>query len=79
MGVARSNARNCNVKPRTVPAPAARISQSGSKEYARLATRRSVPLPFGADRALFAWMQAEALHCGSVDFGAINQYLEAFQ
>ena len=39
----------------------------------------AVPLPFGADRALFAWMQTEALHGGTVDFGALNQYLEAFR
>jgi len=39
----------------------------------------AVPLPFGADRALFAWMQTQALHRGSVDFGALNQYFDAFR
>lgn len=39
----------------------------------------AVPLPFGADRALFAWMQTQSLHRGRVDFGALSQYFDAFR
>jgi len=39
----------------------------------------AVSLPFGTDRALFAWMQTQALHHGSVDFGALNRYFDEFR
>ncbi len=38
----------------------------------------AVPLPFGADRALFAWMQTQAVNQGVVEFGSLPRYFQAF-
>jgi len=37
-----------------------------------------VPLPFGADRGLLAWIQTRAFDDGSVRFDALAEYFQAF-
>lgn len=38
----------------------------------------AVPLPFGADRGLFAWMQTQAVSHGFVEFQSLPRYFRAF-
>jgi hypothetical protein len=57
----------------------ARIGPSARMSVTYTSVDPAIPLPFGADRAFFAWMQTQALNRGSIEFGALNEYLEAFR
>jgi hypothetical protein len=41
-------------------------------------TDDGVPLPFGADRALFAWIQTRAYGDGTVTFDSLTEFFDAF-
>ncbi|HEX4956397.1 MAG TPA: hypothetical protein VF017_23675 [Thermoanaerobaculia bacterium] len=56
----------------------ARVGRASWLRVTYHATRPGVPLPFGADRSLLAWVTTKAFATGEVRFSAITEYFRAF-
>ncbi len=56
----------------------ARVGVGSRLTVTYLATDPAVPLPFGADRGLLAWMMTRAFADGIAHLGAIREYFVAF-
>ncbi len=57
----------------------ARIGESTEILVTFAAIDPGVPLPFGADRALLAWIQTRAFHDGYILFDTLNDFFSAFR
>jgi hypothetical protein len=57
----------------------ARVGRTTWLDVTYFRTRPDVPLPFGSDRSLLAWITTKGLVTGEVRFSAIADYLKTFQ
>jgi hypothetical protein len=72
----------CALPYKRIPEPSitrrALLARGVELKVTYTSTDEGVPLPFGADRALFAWIQTRAYGDGTVSFDSLTEFFDAF-